>query len=101
MRKVTYSAVEAFMSHTALTISNTHVKPCDDEACTRMFLFGNLIAKHTYSGRVMVRDAGWQSNTTKERLNGLGAGIYQKAGAWYIKGVPFDELTDGEGWYTL
>ena len=36
-----------------------------------------------------LRDAGWQTNTTKSRLNALlgafreGSGIYQKQGEWY------------------
>ena len=34
-----------------------------------------------------ISNAGWQSNTTKERLNGLpNVGIYQKNWQWYLNG---------------
>ena len=49
-----------------------------------LLLHGNCIAKRV-NGKIFISNAGWNSNTTKERLNGLGAGIYQKNYEWYWK----------------
>jgi len=39
----------------------------------------------------MITNAGWQSNTTKERLNGLsGVSIYQKNFQWFLNGKPWN-----------
>jgi hypothetical protein len=60
-----------------------------------MYLFGNLIAtlEHSVGGVLKVTNAGWKSNTTKERLNGLPrVSIQQKKGEWYLNG----QLWNGE-----
>ena len=50
-----------------------------------------------------LRDAGWQTNTTKSRLNALlgafrkGSCIYQKAGQWYC---PDGTEWDGVEWFS-
>jgi hypothetical protein len=55
-----------------------------------MYLHGNLIARYDRSnGDLELRDAGWQTPTTKERLNGIldaigHPGIYQRKFKWYI-----------------
>lgn len=80
MRKVTLETTGAFMARRAFTMGNTHTDG------TTLFLHGNAIAKHTPKG-LMITNAGWSSNTTKERLNGLqGVSISQKNHQWYLNG---------------
>ena len=56
-----------------------------------VFLHGNRIAQ-VCSEFVAIFDGGWQSNTTKSRLNALlsefrpWAGVFQKDWTWYISG---------------
>jgi hypothetical protein len=59
-------------------------------------LHGNVIASESVkTGAIVIFDAGWQTNTTKERLNGLLAMlpsskykyITQKQWRWYIVDV--------------
>ena len=46
-----------------------------------------MIAEYTADGALYIRDGGWQSNTTKERLNGLpNVYINQKDFQWYLNG---------------
>lgn len=59
-----------------------------------IFLHGNLIARKTNLG-IEITSAGWQTTTTKERLNGLldqiGVGrIYQKNFNWYLNNKPWN-----------
>ena len=96
MRKITQNAVDAFIAGRTFNGSNTTVSTAHliDGFNVSMYLHGNLIAERTGSS-MRIRDAGWQSNTTKERLNGLLdtlalPRIYQKDFAWYIG--------DGETW---
>lgn len=83
-RKVTTAIVEAFIAGTPLTISNSYVSLEDNEV--RLYLFGNLIAKRGPFG-LFITNAGWESNTTKERLNGIpGVSISQQKRVWYLNG---------------
>ena len=85
MRKVTIQAVQSFNNKETKTISsNTRVFHCKDTNTTKLFLHENLIAKKV-NNELFVTNAGWQSNTTKERLNGLdGVNIYQKNWVWHL-----------------
>jgi hypothetical protein len=54
-------------------------------------LFGNKIAAIESDGRLWISNAGWDTKTTKERLNGLpGVSIQQKKGEWYLNGNQWD-----------
>lgn len=54
------------------------------------FLHSNLIAKVSIDG-LFITNAGWESNTTKERLNGInGVSIQQKKGVWYLNGTEWN-----------
>ena len=61
-------------------------------------MFNNEIAyRYNDPERTLsITNAGWESNTTKERLNGLdGVSIQQKAGIWYLNGKEWEgELID-------
>ena len=42
-------------------------------------------------GILSISNAGWESNTTKERLNGLpGVSIRQKNWSWFLNGEEWD-----------
>jgi len=63
----------------------------DEKGNVHYFLWGNKIAEHNKQKNVLiVTDAGWQTKTTKDRLNSILAEkrlgrISQKAGKWFIE----------------
>lgn len=97
-RKITTDAVEAFVNGQEYSRSNTRVevRPFQREAhdSVILLLYGNPIARYTRTGglsTLQVCDGNHQTNTTKERLNGLpGVRVHQKAGQRYLNGVKWD-----------
>ena len=89
MRKITKDAADSFHADKNFKHSNTQVIVEGD--VVRMYLFGNLIAQKTPLATT-ISDGGYgQSNTTKERLNGLSnVHITQKKGYWYLNGKLWD-----------
>ena len=84
MRKITRDIVNAFNRGECKKIDNTRT---DGQS---IWLFGNKIAKKI-NGELWITNAGWQSNTTKERLNGLdGVQINVRRGNWYLNGVQWN-----------
>ena len=56
-----------------------------------IYLHGNHIATYNYANKELsLYDGGWQSNTTKSRLNALcdefayGLGVFQKQWQWFV-----------------
>ena len=95
MRKITQQAVEAFNNAKSFKKSNTQIrviKQNDGGYLVLFELYGNVIARReTWNGRTFITNAGWQSNTTKERLNGLaGVSIAQQNWEWYLNGKKWD-----------
>lgn len=93
MRIVTQNAVACFRNGGNAKFSNTEV--VTENGVSKMYLFGNLIAtlEHNVGGVMKITNAGWRSNTTKERLNGLpNVRINQSKGEWYLNG----ELWNGQ-----
>lgn len=90
MRKVTNNAVNAFLSNRAFAEGNTSVSPANND--NYLYLHGNIIAiRNKQTGALRITNAGWFSNTTKERLNALpGVFIQQKKGVWYLNGQEWD-----------
>lgn len=87
-RKITKKSVAAFLSGFSLKEANMQISNYNNE--THMYLHGNLIAKRAEGG-LYITASGWQSNTTKERLNALpGVSIQQKARVWYLNGKKWD-----------
>jgi len=83
-RKVTNQIVSVFLAGKTLTVSNSSTDG------SNLYLFGNCIAKRGIDG-LFITNAGWKSNTTKERLNGLpNVSISQKKGNWYLNGEEWD-----------
>ena len=75
-----------------LTTANTKVRWSDDQSYVEVRLHDNLIASINWATHcIAISDAGWQTTTTKSRLNallqGLGgrARIYQKDFAWFLE----------------
>ena len=98
MRKITELASSAFKHYEPFKLGNTQVV-VNPLGGVSIKLHGNTIA--TLCGSVLVmRDCGYRTNTTKERLNGickeLGVGkcFTQKKGAWYFGSDVFNgEIT--------
>lgn len=92
MNKTTQQAVNAFMQGVNFKSSNTKVIIRDSG--TFMYLFDNMIA-HKQGNEIFLTTAGWETTTTKERLNGilkaynLGT-ITQKKFVWYIGSEEFN-----------
>ena len=96
MRKITREAVEAFEGGYKLAKQNMLVNDMG------MFLHGNKIAEFTSLFKdgdrsINITLAGWNTNTTRERLNGLqGVRVSTKQGQAYLNG----EKWNGE-WITI
>ena len=84
MRLITERIVRAFEERRTLRIDNSST----DGDC--LWLFENKIAEWR-GGNLWITDAGWDSKTTKERLNGLsGVSIRQQRGVWFLNGREWD-----------
>lgn len=63
-----------------------------------LYLHGNQIARLDESGALWVTLAGWNTTTTRARLNALdGVNIRVRAGRPYLNGVEISE----SGWYKV
>jgi hypothetical protein len=69
--------------------ANTTVQT-DDNGVARVFLHGNQIAE-IGEGFIQLWDGGWQTNTTKSRLNAIlaenglpGESVFQKNFEWFV-----------------
>ena len=88
-RKITKEAVSKFLSKTPFRKSNMSVE--ESYGIYKLKLHGNTIATIDELGVLSVSNAGWSSNTTKERLNGIpGVWVQQKNWTWYLNGVEWD-----------
>ena len=84
MRIITKKIVRAFMDRERLRVGNSSTDGYS------MFLHGNKIAQFRPEG-LWITNAGWQTSTTKERLNGIpGVNIRQMNGVWYLNGREWD-----------
>ena len=70
---------------------NTSVHFSEEYGTSTVYLHDNLIAIVS-DNDMEIFDGGWQSNTTKSRLNALctefcvsGEGVFQKDFAWYVR----------------
>jgi len=104
MRKVTEQVCNAFLRGQSASVGNTRT---DGKA---IYLHGNLIAEwldnpketNIRPCRVRLTDAGWQSATTKERLNGLMQlmgkpyRVFQRDYCWKVSGSIHDIEWPGE-----
>jgi hypothetical protein len=66
MRKVTREVTDAFFNRRPRKCGNTRTDG------TTIWLHGNAIARHADNGDIEITLAGWDTVTTRERLNGVG-----------------------------
>ena len=94
MRKIERQMCDAIRDSKDWKSGNTRVtnfyNDNNELVATSVFLHDNLIAEVTDTD-VTIYDGGWQSNTTKSRLNAIcdtfcvdGEGIFQKNFEWFI-----------------
>ena len=95
MRKIERQMCEAIRNTTDWKSGNTRVTNFYDYnkklVVTSVFLHDNMIAELTDTD-VTIYDGGWQSVTTKSRLNAIcdtfcvaGEGVFQHKFAWFIR----------------
>jgi hypothetical protein len=100
MKAITFDMIQAIKDRKNFKRTNTTIEIFNGKAF--VYLFGNNIAQISDS-EVFISTCGWESNTTKERLNGIlqafGLGrISQKNFVWYING---EELSRGTKTFNL
>jgi len=90
MRKIEQLMCDAIRDNKAWRSGNTEVTLGSD-GVSYVFLHGNLIAEVDDTS-ITIYDGGWQSNTTKSRLNAIcdtfcvdGEGIFQKNFEWFVR----------------
>lgn len=91
MRKITAEAISAFVAGATFSKSNTIVSIVRGDVV--LSLHGNPIARYpeTFYNQLEICDGGWQTNTTKERLNGIpNVHVQQKKGVWYLNGMEWN-----------
>lgn len=101
--KISSEAAHAFLNNKNFKRDNTEVVVDADE--TRMYLHGNCIARGD-DLMIKLRDCGWQTKTTKERLNAIlkqcawDVQIYQKNFEWFFQDEEGNvcEWNDGKMW---
>ena len=96
MRKIESQMNQAIQSDKNWHSGNTMVK--HDHGVSFVFLHGNLIAE-IGDDWLKLYDGGWQSNTTKSRLNAIlaqfgadGERVFQKSFEWFVTLVTDDGL---------
>ena len=90
MRKIETQMCQAIQSNKNWKSGNTEV--VTNDTTSNVYLHGNLIATVTDTD-MTIFDGGWQSNTTKSRLNALidrfcnavTDGVFQKDYCWFIR----------------
>lgn len=97
MRLITEKMTDLFTSFNSCKMANTEVMhkamlkngkfPKGDHFIVLELHGHEIAAMDSKDHSLYITNAGWQTNTTKERLNGLpGVSIYQKKGKWYLNG---------------
>ena len=91
MRKIERAMNFAISNKGNWSSSNTQVSYNDSTNCSSVFLHGHNIATVDHStNAVKVSSCGWQTVTTKSRLNAIlsevkyGCSVFQKQFDWYL-----------------
>ena len=103
MRKIETQMCQAVHSSKNWQSANTSVSFNEEDNLSVVRLHGNKIAE-VGDDFVTVFDGGWQSNTTKSRLNALinefcnavTDGVFQKNYQWYVTDSGFTKEFTGE-----
>lgn len=107
MRKIEARIIEALRAQLEFKSGNTcvellplagQVSIMDCDLVSRVYLHGNLIAQYNRAlNELIIEDGGWESVTTKSRLNALisefapAYRIVQRDWQWYIDDLSNDE----------
>ena len=90
MRKIEQQMIAAIKGKRNWASGNTSVHYSEDYKSSTVYLHGNLIAI-VYENDAELFDSGYQTVTTKSRLNAIcrefgvpGEGIFQKDFQWYV-----------------
>ena len=91
MRKIESQMCAAVQSNKNWKSGNTEVTIDKETNTSSVYLHGNLIATVT-DNDMTIYDGGWQTTTTKSRLNALcqefciaGEGVFQKDFQWFVR----------------
>jgi hypothetical protein len=96
MRKITKQAVTSFTNGETFNSGNTKVT--FENGIGKMFLHDNLIAIMDESENIEVSLAGWNTKTTRERLNGIpGVSIHTVNGSPILNG----KIIEADKFYTV
>ena len=89
MRKITKESIKAFYNREPFKKSNMTVE--NKEGKTYLKVFDNVIAILDEVNELFITTAGWNSVTTRERLNGLsGVRLGTKKEQLYLNNIPWD-----------
>jgi hypothetical protein len=90
MRKIETQMIQAIQQNKNWSSGNTQV--ITEDNTSKVYLHGNHIATVTDNDNMTIYDGGWQSVTTKSRLNALcdefcitGEGVFQKNYKWFVR----------------
>jgi len=86
MRVIEHKMLQAIKSRKCMRCGNTEV--CSDDNYSSVWLHNNKIAE-IHNDCVVVMDAGWQTVTTKSRINAILRAynlptVYAKKYVWYV-----------------
>jgi hypothetical protein len=97
MREITSKTSAAFEAGRPFRNSNTAVT-VSDQGVT-LLLHGNPIARrNVYGGRLEINLCGWNTPTTRERLNGLsGVSVNTRKGELFLNGARIPSM----GWVAV
>ena len=91
MRKIEQQMNRAIVNKNDWSNSNTQVNYNSNTDCSAVYLHGNQIATVDHNTNALkLSSCGWQSVTTKSRLNAIlqgliaGASVYQRQFDWYL-----------------
>jgi hypothetical protein len=92
MRKIETQMIQAIQNNKTWSSTNTSVQFIEENETSKVYLHGNHIAT-VGDDYVEIFDGGWQSNTTKSRLNAiinefcnaLTDGVFQKNYQWFVR----------------
>ena len=104
MRKIEQQMNDAISNNQNWQSANTAVT-LDDNGDSKVYLHGNHIAT-VGETTIQIFDGGYQSNTTKSRLNAIlqthgiaGEKVFQKAGEWFVR--YYKGIVGEEGFVTV
>ena len=90
MSQITIDSIRAFRNGNNFKRGNTQVKTYAHSNYRELLLHGNVIAEMGEQG-FFISSCGWETTTTKERLNGLpNVSIYQRNFQWFLNGKVWD-----------